>query len=139
MSALLDSALRYARHGLHVFPCRGKAPLTPNGLHAATCHTAQIRAWFGGRRPDPNVAIRTGAVSDLVALDIDGDDGWESLRRLEARYDVVPRTASVKTPRGGSHYWFRHPGGTVANSASTLGPCLDIRGDGGYVVAPPSI
>ena len=72
-------------------------------------------------------------------LDVD-PDGHETLRALERDYSALPRTASVVTPRGGGHYYFRHPSNTIAvpNSAGRLGPGLDVR-DGGYVLAPPSI
>ena len=71
-------------------------------------------------------------------LDVDGEEGIESLRRLERQHERLPHTASVVTPRGGQHFYFRHPGGEVRNSAGKLGAGLDIRADGGYVLAPPS-
>lgn len=89
--------------------------------------------------PDANVAGRTGRASGLVILDVDGDEGIASLRDLERQHGPLPTTASVVTPRGGSHFFFAHPGGHVANSASTLGVGLDVRADGGYVLLPPSV
>jgi hypothetical protein len=138
MSAVAQAALRYADRGWPAFPCRGKAPLTVNGLHAATTDEERIRRWWR-QWPDANVAIRTGAVSNLVVLDVDGDEGTEALRRLEAEHGKLPLTASVVTPRGGEHYYWRHPGGEVRNSTGRIGDHLDVRGDGGYVLAPPSI
>lgn len=139
MSGLPEAALRYAALGWLVFPCepRGKRPATPRGLTDATVDAGQIEAWWQAR-PDANVAVRTGRESGIVVLDVDGDDGHESLRRLELEHGELPRTASVVTPRRGEHYYFLHPGEEVRNSAGVLGVGLDVRGDGGYVLAPPS-
>lgn len=138
MTALRNAALRYAERGKLVFPVRGKVPLVPNGLRDATTDEFLIRRWWS-EWPTANVAICTGAASKLVVLDVDGDEGNESLRALEADHGALPPTTSVVTPRGGSHYYWQHPGGKVRNSAGALGIGLDVRGDGGYVVAPPSI
>jgi hypothetical protein len=112
-------------------------PLVEHGLHDATRDPAEITAYWA-RRPDAGVAIRTGAGSGLVVLDVDGDDGHDTLHGLEREHGELPITASVQTPRGGTHLYFQHPGWEVRNSAGRLGHGLDIRGDGGYVVAPPS-
>lgn len=141
MSDLLEAALRYAAQARPVFPCeaRGKRPLTARGLLEATTTPDRIEQWWA-RWPDANVAIRTGAVSRLVVLDVDGQEGLESLRALEQDVGELPRTASVVTPRGGQHFYFAHPGGgELRCSAGKLGPGLDVRADGGYVVAPPSV
>lgn len=135
---MLAHAIKYADKGYPVFPCRGKAPLTEHGLHDATTDLGALRArWHV--HPAASVAIRTGIESRLVVLDVDGDDGIEALRQLERAHGPLPRTASVKTPRGGAHFYFAHPGGTVPCSSGRLGTGLDVRGDGGYVIAPPSI
>jgi len=139
VSALREAAHRYSSTlGWPVFPCVEKRPLTCRGLLDASADPATIERWWQ-RWPDANVAIRTGAASGLVVVDVDGDDGHESLRRLEADHEPLPVTASVKTPRGGHHYYLRHPGATIANSAGALGASIDVRADGGYVIAPPSI
>lgn len=138
--AVFDAALTYAeRHGWYCFPCkpRAKTPLTLHGLLEATRDPEQLARW-ARQYPDANIGVRTGPESGIVVLDVDGDDGYESLRTLERRYQVLPRTASIKTPRGGAHYWFAHRG-DIPNSAGRLGPCLDVRGTGGYVLAPPSV
>lgn len=139
MSSLAEAALRLAERGRPVFPCspRGKTPLTPNGLYDATAAPGVVKARWA-RWPEANVAMPTGAASGFVALDVD-PDGHESLRSLEAEHGRLPVTWSSKTPRGGAHYLFRHPGQPVRNSAGRLGPGLDFRGDGGYIVVPPSI
>ncbi len=139
MSELLDAALRLASTGRPVFPCtpRGKQPLTPNGLLDATIDRGTIERWWA-RWPSANVALLTGAQSRVVVLDVDGDDGAESLRDLEREQGALPSTTSVVTPRGGQHYYFKHSGCEVRNSAGLLGTGLDIRAEGGYVLAPPS-
>jgi hypothetical protein len=80
-----------------------------------------------------NFGVVTGSVSGIVVLDIDGEDGRESLSRLPP----LPATPTVRTSRG-YHYYFRHPGPSIRNGVGLL-PGIDVRADGGYVVAPPSI
>lgn len=122
-----------------IFPVEvgGKRPVTPHGLLDATRDVDRIRR-FWAANPANNVAIRCGAESGLVVLDVDGDEGMESLRKIEAEFGELPETTLVITPRGGSHYYFQHPGFPVANTAGWPAIAIDIRGDGGYVVAPPS-
>jgi hypothetical protein len=137
---MLNSALAYAERGLHVFPCKekGKRPLTSNGFKAATTNREQIELWWAAR-PDANIAIATGTISGIVVLDIDGkNNGDESMKALEAIHGGLPNTPEVLTG-GGRHVWFAHPGYTVHTNAGTLGEGLDLRGDGGYVIVPPSI
>lgn len=139
-ATIFDASFGYAEHrGWYCFPCtpRAKTPLTRHGLLDATRDPEQLARW-ARQHPDANVGVRTGSESGVVVLDVDGDDGYESLRALEQRYQPLPRTASVKTPRGGSHYWFAYRG-EIPNSAGRLGVGLDVRGDGGYVLAPPSV
>jgi hypothetical protein len=122
-----------------------KRPATAHGLKDATTDPDQIRAWWS-RTPDANIGIPTGAVSGLVVIDVDnGQEGDLSLAKLEADHGPMPTTLVVVTPGDredgkapGRHIYVRHPGGKVKNSAGKLGPGLDVRGDGGYVVAPPS-
>jgi len=80
-----------------------------------------------------------GAVSNLVVLDVDARHGGEeSLAALVRAHGVLPRTIEAETGGGGRHLYFAHPGGVVPNRAG-LAPGLDLRGDGGMVVAPPSL
>jgi len=116
----------------------GKHPLTERGVYDATTDEAQIAAWWQ-RRPWANVAIATGAVSGIVALDVDvNKDGPESLRDLERQHGPLPDTPISLTGGGGLHAIFSHPGGTVQNKVG-IASGLDVRGDGGYIVAPPSL
>jgi putative DNA primase/helicase len=152
----LDAALAYAARGWHVFPCHspteqgcscrrancpdiGKHPRTKHGKDDATADEATIRRWWR-MWPHANVAIATGAVSGLVVLDVDSyKDGDNSLRELEQSYSPLPETVQQLTGGGGVHYLFAHPGSPVKNRVETLGAGLDIRGDGGYIIAAPSL
>ena len=138
---LLNAALAYARRGVPVFPCEpdGKRPLTYNGFWDATTETARIKAWWR-RWPAANVGVPTGSRSGLLVLDVDSrDGGFEALALLERRNGPLPETAKARTGGGGVHVFFRYPAGeTVRNSAGALGSGLDVRGEGGYVVVPPS-
>jgi bifunctional DNA primase/polymerase-like protein len=121
-------------------PSNGKHPLgdlVPHGLEQATTDQSQIVRWWTARS-SANVGLRTGAVSGLVVLDVDGPTGEASLRELAQRHGRF-RAAWARTGSGGWHAYLSHPGQEVPNSASRLGPKLDVRGDGGYVVAPPSL
>ena len=150
-----EAALGYVGRGWPVLPCHhmtaggcscgradcsspGKHPRTRTGLTEATTDPDQVARWWR-RWPQSNVGIRTGAESALVVVDVDpGHDGVASLRALVDQHDRLPSGLRVRTGSGGWHLYFAHPGGVVANSAGRLGPGLDMRGDGGYVIAPPS-
>jgi putative DNA primase/helicase len=134
----LNAALAYAKRGWKVFPCEGKIPLTPHGYKDATTDAEQIRQWWK-QSPDASIGIATGATSGLVVLDVDPRHGGkQSLATLVKNNDVLPKTIKSCTGGGGWHLFFQHPGEPIKNSASKLNPGLDIRGDGGYVIAPPS-
>jgi hypothetical protein len=134
-----QTALRCIGLGWKVFPClRGeKAPATVHGLLDATGDRDRVIAYWT-KVPDANLAIRTGQESGLIVLDVDGEEGYSSLHELEAKMGKMPATLSVVTPSGGQHFYFKHPGHEVRNTASVVAPGIDIRGDGGYVLAPPS-
>jgi putative DNA primase/helicase len=144
---LLESALEYASRGGPVPPHRPatKLPSLHNGLHGATTNEAIIRRWWDAC-PTLNIGIRTGAVSGLVVIDLDhkpelGVDGFRSWGDLLHQLcEPYHHTLVVLTPSEGSHLVYGHPGGgvVVPNSAGKLGPGIDVRGDGGYVVSPPS-
>jgi hypothetical protein len=131
---MLSAALKLASAGLAVFPCRvrDKRPATENGLKDATVSRDQITAWWT-EQPDCNVAIATGAISKIFVVDVDGPDAERQLLRLE-----LPATVEAITARG-KHLYFRYPDTPVRNTAGKIAPGVDTRGDGGYVLAPPSI
>jgi hypothetical protein len=116
----------------------GKHPLTANGFRDATTDEAQIRAWWG-RWPNANIGMPTGAVSGYFVLDVDLPDGPASLDALIKQHGGLPECARSITGSGGEQYFFANPGELeIRNSAGALGPNLDVRGNGGYVVLPPS-
>jgi hypothetical protein len=71
-------------------------------------------------------------------LDVDGDPGNTALQRLIEKYGKLPETLTARTGKGEHLYW-SYPQSTIRNSASKLGGGLDVRGDGGYVLVPPSV
>jgi hypothetical protein len=122
-----------------VLPVKGKIPLLKDWPNLATTDPDTIRYWWA-QWATANVGIATG--HGLWVLDVDPDKGGDdSLRALEGQYGPLPQTPVVLTGGGGSHYYFyfQHPGLSIGNSVGKLGPGLDIRADGGQVVAPPSI
>ncbi len=103
-------------------------------------HGSRDHRWWA-QWPTANIAIATGQQSGIVVLDVDekhGNHGEAELAKLEEKHGKLPLTVETITPHGGRQLWFRAPSFAVKNSASQLAPGLDIRGDGGYVVAPPS-
>lgn len=134
----LNAALRYAGTGRHVLPVDGKVPLTLHGVKDATTDEEEILQWYT-RWPKAGVAIATGSRSGLVVLDVDGSYGEESLAILEGKHGKLPATLESRTGGGGRHIFFSFRDGQHSKcSAGKLGRGLDVRGDGGYVVAPPS-
>ncbi len=127
-----------------VFPVipGGKKPAIPRreggrGFHDATTDTDQLRAWWR-RWPQANIGLPTGQSSGLVVLDVDArPGGYGSLALLEAGREGLV-TLEAGTAGGGAHLYFTWPGVELRNSARKLGPGLDIRAEGGYVVLPPS-
>ncbi len=138
------AALDYAKRGWQVFPCRagGKEPAISRsdggrGHKDATWDPEQIRAWWAAH-PDRNIGIRTGAVSGLVVIDVDPHKhGDESMADVIQKHGPLPETITVRTGSGGTHHYFAHPGGFIKSRVNLL-PGIDVRGDGGYVLAPPS-
>jgi hypothetical protein len=139
------AALDYVEGGFHVFPCltNKKEPATRRGYKNATLDTSMIAEWWD-KRPDLNVAIATG-FSELVVIDLDvKEDGPNGLinylRLVEEHAGGETPTREVTTPSGGVHLYYRLPEGSapIKCSASKLAPGIDIRAEGGYVVAPPS-
>lgn len=142
---MVDDVTRYAEHGLAVFPLqpRGKDPLDGSrGFKDATTDMSRIRSWWS-RVEDLNVGMATGAASGGVfVIDVDqhGEtDGGLELSMWMAEHGRFPETASSVTGSGGTHYFFKAPPGVSVKSAAHVIPGVDVRGDGGYVVLPPSI
>jgi hypothetical protein len=90
--------------------------------------------------PADGFGIATGSRSGIWVLDVDPKNGgFETLAALEQKHEPLPKTVSVRTGSGGLHFYFRFPGPEYRNTAHALGPGLDTRGDGGYVVGPGSL
>jgi hypothetical protein len=152
-ATMLDHALKWVDRGFAVFPCRprGKAPewrLVPKdkgpdgepidgtgGFKKATRDPAVIRDWWG-RIPNANIGVATG--DGFFILDLDGDEAQRWFINACGRHGEPDPTLTVKTRPDRSHLYFWAPL-EIPNSTSRLAPHVDIRGAGGYAVAPPSI
>lgn len=160
-ASMLDAALSYAARGWPVFPCqwqkgpRAKQPLVAGadkddegkdvpktgGLWRATTNEVQIRAWWRAH-PRALIGMPTGKRSGVFVIDLDprDEDVEETQARLVAAVGELPRGPVSRTQSGGRHIWFKLPPGeeTPRNSAKRLAN-IDWRGDGGYVIVPPSV
>lgn len=142
---LLDAALEYAtRYGWAVFPVspKSKKPLTPHGCKDAKKDIGPIKNWWH-KWPDAAIGIATGSISQLVVIDedLDEDKGLEGaveIRQWERNNEPLPETVRAITGRGGAHLYYHYAGNDIGNRAGLLDG-VDIRGEGGYVVAPPSL
>lgn len=139
MPNLGKAALWYAAHGFPVFPLRSRAktPITAHGFKNATTEREQVVAWWK-EQPDANIGLPMGGASHLLLLDLD----YRGASVVEDREDVIrlfgpiPDTAEVVTGSGGRHVYFRFEGGKVPKQ---IAKGVELKGDGGYAVAPPSI
>jgi hypothetical protein len=157
---MLEAALAYPAAGLAIFPCHwpiftggcvqcscgdpvcgphiGKHPRTREGHKDATDNPDRIAAYWS-RCPDANIGLATGARNGITVLDVDPRNGGDrSLERLEEQYGPLPLTRRARSGSGGWHIYFQYLP-DVRNSASEIGAGLDIKGDGGLVIAPPSL
>jgi Bifunctional DNA primase/polymerase, N-terminal/Primase C terminal 1 (PriCT-1) len=159
VTELAAAALDFAKRGLPVFPVwsvrplgsrfvcacpradkctsTGKHPLVPHGITQATTDIEQVSYWWRSR-PDANIGLATGKI---VVIDIDPRHGGDhALAELETKHCKLPPTWRVTTGGGGEHIYFRAPPrrAPIRNSVGQPGPGIDVRGLGGYVLAPPS-
>lgn len=154
---LLDTALRYSsEYGYAVFPCHtidaaggctcgnakckspGKHPRTAHGFKDASKDAAQITSWWS-QWLDANIAIATGPVSGIIVVDVDSQKGGDTNELFVGDVDFTIFTTRRVRTGGGTHYYYKYPvGSNISISASQLAKNIDIRGDGGYVIAPPS-
>lgn len=161
LSEMGEAALAYASKGWPVFPCnhlldippdpergimggkRCKKPLTPHGFMDATTDPIQIATWWR-RWPNALIGTPAGSKTGVWVLDLDldlekGKDGLTDLANLEREHGPVPETLTVRTPRGGQHRYFpRDATRPIRNSTGRLAKGIDTRGEGGYVILPPS-
>lgn len=160
----LDVALSYTARGWPCFPCRHKdeeavdrvtgqtkydpetgeveilkvkTPITDSGFKAATRFEHIIRRWWKDN-PDAMVGIPTGEKIGAWVLDVDPrHDGHLTLESLEEEHEPLPATLSATTAGGGKHYYFKFTEGV--RNRGNFGPGLDVRGVGGFVIAPGSV
>ena len=147
--SLGDYALKYARHGwaVHALKPRQKIPATPHGCKDASTDEDTVRAMWGDQ--PYNIGLATGLASGIFVFDVDsappkdgGLTGPDALSELVAEHGPLPATMTVRTGSG-AHYYFRMPVGVELNNRARITvrgqrTGLDVRADGGYVVAPPS-
>ncbi len=154
---ILSAALGYAKRGWHVFPCfeataagkcacmdaacedMGKHPRIRRWPDLATTDARTIRAWWR-KWPSANIGITSGKRSNLIMIDVDGADGDQALLALEQELGELPKTLKVKTGRPqGSQFYFLSPDREIKSRNGELGDHLDVKGEGGYAIAPPSL
>lgn len=137
----MTSALSYAARGISVFPLRPRAkdPVVKHGLKQATTHRDQVARWWRGQ-PDRNVGIATGAPAGFWVLDLDGPEAEAALAALEREHGALPDTVQQSTGKGRHLCFAWDPAGPEIRNRSRVGKVpIDVRGNGGYIVAPPSI
>ncbi|MCX5784572.1 MAG: phage/plasmid primase, P4 family [Elusimicrobia bacterium] len=134
----LKWALSLAEQGWPVFPLEpnGKKPITRNGFKDATTSAEAIQQWWE-RNPDANIGLATGVVSGIAAVDIDVKKGAKGRESAAGLNGGLPPTLKVLTPSGGWHLYYVCPEGGL-RSRNGLLPGVDLKADGGYVVAPGS-
>lgn len=137
----LEAALGYLKRGWSVIPAgeRTKRPIVPwQKFQHEMPSEQQVGKWWE-RWPKANLAVVTGEISGIVVVDIDPKNGGtKSLVRMEKRHGSLPETVETVTGGGGRHIYFAHPEREVRNRAG-LAPGIDMRGDGGCIIVPPSV
>lgn len=138
-SNFLDAAMFYAQNNIKTFPVKrqDKKPLCANGFKSATTDKVVLQEW-NKKFSDCNIGIPTGHINNIFVVDVDGEQGIESLNRLELIYGKLD-APTVITGKG-KHLYFKMPENVELKcSTSKIANHIDIRANGGYVVAPPSI
>lgn len=139
---LPEAAARFAAAGVPVFPCvpGEKRPLVLRGFHDATADPVQVAGWWS-RWPSANIGIPTGAASGVEVVDVDvhaTGTGFPAFRGAHRQGHAAGWAALVRTPSGGLHaYYPAHPD-RAQSSWQAARAHVDFRGDGGYIIAPPS-
>jgi hypothetical protein len=148
---MCDAAMEYAQRNWWVFPApagQKKSCLAQKYSGTRWGSTTDLKVICSNFRkfPDANVAIVTGEVSSIFVIEADtvkghGVDGIASIRALEGQHGPLPETLMAISPSGSVHRYYKHPGPgiKIKNSVGEIAPGVDIRGDGGMVIAPPSI
>ena len=136
----LEAALSYLQHGWSIIPVgHDKRPLIKwQTFQKVKPSEQQVRSWYE-QWPDAGVAIITGRISGLIVLDIDPRHGGDKtlLHWLDNGLKL-PECPAVKTGGGGTHFYLKHPGSDVPTVPS-VAPGIDLKAEGAYVIAPPSL
>ena len=152
-SVIPSHTVRRADDGSLACSCSLGAACVSKGKHPAMAwqpfqkeraSLAMLEAWFTGPFKGYGIGLITGAVSGFFVVDVDqgpGKPGADTIRNLQIIHGDLPETPMALTGGGGIHYLMRHPGGdvTIVTARNVLGPGVDIRGDGGFIVAAPSL
>ncbi|MEU1970786.1 bifunctional DNA primase/polymerase [Microbacterium sp. NPDC019599] len=141
-SSTREAAARFAAEGVPIFPCEpgGKRPLTGAGFLDATTDIDRITAWWS-RSPRANIGMPTGGPSgiDVVDVDVKADGtGFPMLQRALEEGLLEGELARVRTPSGGLHVYFP-AAASPQRCWQAARSHIDFRGDGGYVIVPPSV
>lgn len=146
MNETLTHALQYADRGWRVIPIKPKEKRPPISAWqtAATTNPETIKEWWTGQHRNCGVGIVTGEESGIFVIDIDNKndvDGYDTLKELESKHGALPNGPYALTGSGGMHIFMQYPQGiTIRNDAGhKLGKGIDIRGEGGQVVAAPTV
>jgi hypothetical protein len=139
---LAGAAMRYANLGIPVFPCvpGGKQPLTPNGFHDATSSAPVVHQWWH-RNPAANIGLPTGGSTGVLVVDVDVHSeasGFAAFERARSEDLAEGWGWMVRTPSGGVHAYYPTVPGQEQRCWQIPSAHIDFRGDGGYVIAPPS-
>ena len=140
----MQAALIYAtKYNWAVFPVSPdtKKPLTPHGCKNAKKDPGAIRSWWK-RWPNASIGVATGSASNLIVIDEDIDEdkglnGYHSIKAWERENGELPETVRAITGRGGAHVYYGYDGNDIKNRTGLL-EGVDVRGEGGYIIAPPS-
>lgn len=140
------AAVELARRGFHVFPCNpaNKAPLTPRGFKDASSDVREVAKMFGAASCAAMIGLPTGVLNGVIVFDIEsveghGVDGDADVEALAAEgFHLLDSICTVRTWSGGRHVYYRcPPEGRASFKFKRRG--IEVKGDGGYVICPPSI
>ena len=139
---LPTASMMLATRDIPVFPCTpgGKQPLTTHGFHDASSDFATVRSWWQ-RWPNANVGVPTGATTGVEVVDVDthaGGSGFAAFERARSAGFADGWAWLVRTPSGGIHAYYLRGHDTEQRSWQVPGEHVDFRGEGGYIIAPPS-
>ncbi|GAB2446850.1 hypothetical protein GCM10027062_30400 [Nocardioides hungaricus] len=139
---LVTAAGHLGAGGIPVLPCvpGGKRPLTRHGFQDASTDPAVIDSWWM-QHPDANIGVPTGVIGGIDVVDVDvhhDGSGYAAFERARRAGFVEGWAWLVRTPSGGLHAYFQRSSDRVQRSWQVPGKHIDFRGDGGYIIVPPS-